>query len=322
MQRIIIVALCALFLASAPVLAQPWPSKPIRVYLPQPPGSGVDIILRKAFEEIQPRLGQTMVIENRPGGNSVVATEACAKAAPDGHTICVLNTDPIVSNPLLYAKLPYDADRELRPITNLYYILTGVFVKSAVPVNSMKELQAYAAAKPGVLNTGTFGPRSTLDMSRMFLGDRWNTSIVGIPYPGGPQIFNALAAGDIDMAALGAYGGLSLIKAGKVKLLAVSGTRRLSMFPDVPTLMELGLGDFPSGQSWWGLLGPAGMSDAVTQRINAEFLRTFREPKFAAFLADLITEPNVGTPEQFTALIRADRERVAKLIKQYKWSME
>lgn len=314
----------ALLLSLFPLLcqAQAWPSKPIRVYLPQPPGSGVDIVLRKAFEEIQPRLGQALVIENRPGGNSVVATEACAKAAPDGHTICVLNTDPVVSNPLLYAKLPYDADRELRPITNLYYILTGVFVKSAVPVNSMQELQAYAKAKPGVLNTGTFGPRSSLDMSRLFLGDQWNTSITGIPYPGGPQIFNALAAGDIDMAALGAYGGLSLIKAGKVKLLAVSGSNRLALFPNVPTLKELGLGDFPSGQSWWGLMGPAGLPDAVVQRLNAEFVRTFRDPKFSAFLADLITEPNVGTPEQFAALIRADRERVAKLIKQYKWSME
>ena len=314
----------ALLLSLFPLLcqAQAWPSKPIRVYLPQPPGSGVDIVLRKAFEEIQPRLGQALVIENRPGGNSVVATEACAKAAPDGHTICVLNTDPVVSNPLLYAKLPYDADRELRPITNLYYILTGVFVKSAVPVNSMQELQAYAKAKPGVLNTGTFGPRSSLDMSRLFLGDQWNTTITGIPYPGGPQIFNALAAGDIDMAALGAYGGLSLIKAGKVKLLAVSGSNRLALFPNVPTLKELGLGDFPSGQSWWGLMGPAGLPDAVVQRLNAEFVRTFRDPKFAAFLADLITEPNVGTPEQFAALIRADRERVAKLIKQYKWSME
>lgn len=322
MRQIIFFALCSLVLACAPVSAQSWPSKPIRVYLPQPPGSGVDIILRKAFEEIQPRLGQTMVVENRPGGNSVVASEACAKAVADGHTICVLNTDPLVSNPLLYAKLPYDADRDLRPITNLYYILTGVFVKAAVPVNSMKELQAYAAAKPGVLNTGTFGPRSSLDMSRMFLGDRWNTSITGIPYPGGPQIFNALAAGDIDMAALGAYGGLSLIKAGKVKLLAVSGTRRLAMFPDVPTLNELGLGDFPSGHSWWGLLGPAGTPDAVIQRLNAEFLRTFRDPKFAAFLADLITEPNVGTPEQFAVLIRSDRERIAKLIKRYKWTIE
>ena len=314
--------LCTLLLACTGVSAQAWPSKPIRVYLPQPPGSGVDIILRKAWEEIQPRLGQTLVIENRPGGNSVVASEACAKAVPDGHTLCVLNTDPLVSNPLLYAKLPYDADREFRPITNLYYILTGVFVKSAVPAGSMKELEAYAKAKPGVLNTGTFGPRSSLDMSRLYLGDQWNTSITGIPYPGGPQIFNALAAGDIDMAALGAYGGLSLIKSGKVKLLAVSGSKRLPMFPEVPTLNELGLGEFPSGHSWWGMLGPAGMPEAVTQRVNAEILRTFREPKFAAFLADLITEPNVGTPEQFTALIRSDRERVAKLIKQYKWSME
>ena len=322
MHRSISTALCSLFMVAASAFAQSWPSKPIRVYLPQPPGSGVDIILRKAFEEIQPRLGQAMVVENRPGGNSVVASEACAKAAPDGHTLCVLNTDPLVSNPLLYSKLPYNADRELRPITNLYYILTGVFVKSAVPVGSMKELETYARAKPGVLNTGTFGPRSSLDMSRLFLGDKWNTGITGIPYPGGPQIFNALAAGDIDMAALGAYGGLSLIKSGKVKLLAVSGSRRLPMFPEVPTLAELGLGDFPSGHSWWGLLGPSGMSDAVTQRFNAEFVRTFREPKFAAFLADLITEPNVGTPEQFAALIRADRERVANLIKQYKWTME
>lgn len=315
-------AALVLMISSVCSFAQAWPSKPIRVYLPQPPGSGVDIILRKAFEEIQPRIGQGFVIENRPGGNSVVATEACAKAVPDGHTICVLNTDPIVSNPLLYAKLPYDADRDLRPITNLYYILTGVFVKSAVPANSMQELQAYAKAKPGVLNTGTFGPRSSLDMSRLYLGDQWNTTITGIPYPGGPQIFNALAAGDIDMAALGAYGGLSLIKSGKVKLLAVSGSARLPMFPNVPTLQELGLGEFPSGQSWWGLMGPAGLPDAVVQRLNTEFVRTFKDPKFAAFLADLITEPNVGTPEQFGALIKADRERVAKLVRQYKWTME
>jgi tripartite-type tricarboxylate transporter receptor subunit TctC len=322
MRRAVSIVLgCCLFMVAS-VMAQTWPSKPIRVYLPQPPGSGVDIILRKAWEDIQPRLGQALVVENRPGGNSLVASEACAKAGADGHTLCVLNTDPLVSNPLLYSKLPYDADRDFRPITNLYYILTGVFVKAAVPVNSMKELEAYAKAKPGVLNTGTFGPRSSLDMSRLYLGDQWSTTITGIPYPGGPQIFNALAAGDIDMAALGAYGGLSLLKSGKVKLLAVSGSRRLSMFPDVPTLAELGLGDLPSGHSWWGLLGPAGLPDAVTQRLNAEFLRTFRDPRFSGFLADLITEPNVGSPEQFATLIRFDRERIGKLIKQYKWTME
>lgn len=315
-------AFWVLVLSATCASAQTWPSKPIRVYLPQPPGAGVDIVLRKAFEDISPRLGQAMVIENRPGGNSVVATEACANAVPDGHTICVLNSDPVVSNPLLYAKLPYDVDRDLRPITNLYYILTGVFVKSAVPVNSMQELQAYAKAKPGVLNTGTFGPRSSLDMSRLYLGDQWGTTITGIPYPGGPQIFNALASGDIDMAALGAYGGLSLIKAGKVKLLAVSGSQRLSLFPNVPTLKELGLGEFPSGQSWWGLLAPSATPEPVIQRLNMEFVRTFREAKFTAFLADLITEPNVGTPEQFAALIKADRERVARLVKQYKWTME
>jgi tripartite-type tricarboxylate transporter receptor subunit TctC len=312
----------ALLVASVSAQAQSWPSKPVRIFLPQPPGSGVDVILRRAFEDIQPRLGQPLVVENRPGGNSVVASEACAKAVPDGHTVCVLNTDPVVSNPLLFSKLPYDPDRDLRPITNLYYILSGVFVKSVVPANSMQELQALAKAKPGALNAGTFGVRSTLDMSRLYLSDRWGSEIVGIPYPGGPQVFNALAAGDIDIAALGAYGGLSLIKAGKVKLLAVSGSKRLALFPNVPTLAELGMGDLPSGQSWWGLFGPVAMPDAVAQRLNAEFVRVFRDVKFNAFLADLITEPNVGTPEEFAALIRTDRERVARFMKQHNWTKE
>ena len=152
-----------------------------------------DIAARFVAVRLTEGFNQSAVVDNRPGAGSTLGTDLVAKSVPDGYTLLVTH-NAIAINQTLYSKLPYDADRDLRPITNLYYILTGVFVKSAVPVNSMQELQAYAKAKPGVLNTGTFGPRSSLDMSRLFLGDQWNTTITGIPYPGGPQIFNALAA--------------------------------------------------------------------------------------------------------------------------------
>ena len=315
------VALLAALCSSA-ALAQSYPSKPVRVYLPQPPGAGVDIILRKAHEDIQQRLGQPLIVENRAGGNSVVATEACAKAAPDGYTICVLNSDPLVAAQYLFAKLPFNAEKDFRPITNLYYILNGLFVKAAVPVANIKEFEAYARANPGKLNQAILGPRSSQDMSRLWLSERWNTKFEGIPYPGGPQVFNALAAGDADWTLQGAYGGLALLKSNKVKLLAVTGSKRLAAFPEVPTFIELGMPDLPSGKSWWGLLAPAALATPIVTRLNTEYVRTFREPKFVEFLAELVTEPNVGSPEEFAALMRSDRERNQRLVKQFNWQAE
>jgi tripartite-type tricarboxylate transporter receptor subunit TctC len=315
MLRVVIATFAALMSCAA--LAQSYPSRPIRLYLPQPAGSPVDVVLRRAIDDMQPRLGQPVVIENRPGGNSVVAAEACARATPDGHTLCVLNSDPVISNPHLLKNLPYDSLKDFKPITMLYYILSGLFVKAALPAASVKELEAYAKAHPSELNMGTFGPRSTLDLTRLYLNARWGTNMQGIPYPGGPQVLQAVASGAVDTAALGAYGGLSLLKANKVKLLAVTGAKRLTMFPDIPTFAELGMEDVPSGASWWGLLGPAALPAAVVQRVNSEWVRTFREPKFVAFLTDNITEPNVGTPEAFAEAIRAGYERSGRLAKQF-----
>src|SRR3954468_4654386 len=237
--------LAAIVFASGASFGQSYPTKAIRIYLPQPAGSPVDVLLRRAFDDMSPRFGQPLVIENRPGGNSVVASEACARATPDGHTLCVLNSDPVISNPHLLKNLPYDPQKDFKPITMLYYIVSGLFVKSTLPVSSVKELETYAKARPDQLNMGTFGPRSTLDLTRLYLNARWNTRMQGIPYPGGPQVLNAVAAGDVDTATLGAYGGLSLMKAGKVKMVAVSGSKRLATFPDVPTFAELGMEDVP-----------------------------------------------------------------------------
>jgi tripartite-type tricarboxylate transporter receptor subunit TctC len=287
------------------------------VIIPQTPGSGVDLIVRKAGEELLPRLGQTLVVDNQPAANSVVAADMCARAAPDGHTLCVLNNDAVAINPHLFTKLPYDAAKDFRPITNLYYILGGLLIKAAVPANSVKEFIAYGQARPGAVNFATLGPNTSTDLSRRWLGQFWKVDFQGIPYKGGPQVFTALASGESDATWMGVYGALSLLKAGKVKLLAVNGSKRLAAWPDVPTLKELGAEDMPSAQSWWGLLTQANAPDAAVRRLNSEFVKLFHEPKFTEFLDSLVTEPSTNTPEEFAALIRDRREFFGKLLRDY-----
>jgi tripartite-type tricarboxylate transporter receptor subunit TctC len=320
MRRIAATTLAAASLAgllSGNVASQAFPSKPIRVLIPQTPGAGVDLILRKAAEDLMPRLGQTLVIDNQPAANSVIAADMCARGAPDGHTVCILNNDALAINPHIFNKLPYDAAKDFRPITNLYYILGGLLVKASLPVNNIKEFQTYAQTKPGALNWATLSPNSSTDLSRRWLADRWGSNIPGIPYKGGPQVFTALASGESDVTWMGVYGALSLLKSGKVKLLAVNGSKRLAAWPDAPTLNEIGAENMPSAQSWWGLLTGAGAPDAAVRRLNAEFVQLFREPKFVAFLESLITEPSTNTPEEFASLIRERREFFAKLLRDY-----
>ncbi len=295
--------------------AQGYPSKPIRLILPQTPATGIDLILRKANEAIQPRLGQPMVVAYHPGANQMVGAELCAKAAPDGYTLCSLSVDPLAVNPHIFFTLPYDPIRDFKPVTSLHYIVSGWFAKASLPANSIQELQALAVAKPGQLNWATLGPRTNTDITRIWLNEKWKTRIEGVPYKGGAPIMNALIAGEVDFTVQGVYMGIGLIKERKAKLLAVARSKRLAIFPDVPTLKELGLGDAP--QPWWGLVMPAGTPDAVVRRINAEFVQTFRDPKFVEFLDSQATESNVGTPEQFAALIRTDYEKFGQMVKRF-----
>ena len=312
-----LIATAILTLSATNAVAQTYPSRPIRVLIPQTAGSGVDLIVRKAGEDLLTRLGQPLVVENIPAGNSVPAADQCARATPDGHTLCVLNNDALAINPYLFAKLPYDAAKDFKPITNMYYILGGLLTKSALPVSNVKEFVAYAQAKPGAVNFATLGPNTSTDLSRRWLGEYWKADMAGIPYKGGPQVFTAIASGESDVTWMGVYGALSLLKAGKVKLLAVNGTRRLAAWPDAPTLKELGADDMPSAQSWWGILTAANVPDPAVRRINAEVVKLFAEPKFVGFLDSLVTEPATNTPEQFAALIRERREFFAKLLKDY-----
>jgi tripartite-type tricarboxylate transporter receptor subunit TctC len=278
----------------------------------------VDIILRKAGEALMPRLGQPFVLDNRASANMVTGADACAKAAPDGYTMCGLSALSLSYNPHTISKLPYDADKDFVPVVNMFWLLEGILAKAALPANSVKELQALAQKNPGKLNYGTLGPGSTTDISRLWLEEKWNTKLTGIPYKGGPAIVQALASGEVDFARIGAYNALGLIKSGKVKILAVGGSKRPKIMPKVPTLDEVGLEGIPPERAWWGVFVPAGTPDAVVKRLNAELVRLFRQPAFADWLESQLVEIAVGPPDEFAAFVRKDREHARRLVVKYK----
>ena len=296
--------------------AQTYPARPIRMLLPQTPGAGVDLILRRASEDLRSRLGQPILVENHPGANQVVAADMCAKAAPDGYTLCTVSMDSTSINPQLMSKIPYDP-KDLKPIVNLYTILGGLYVKSSLPAAGARELHDLALAKPGALNWAHLGHQTITDLSRMWLESKWNVQFAGIPYKGGPQIFNALAAGEIDVTWQGVYGGIGLTKEGKIRLLAVGGSKRLPQYPDVPTLSELGLQELPSASAWWGVFGQAALPAPIVNRINSEFVRLFREPKFTEFLASLVTESSAGSQEEFATTVKKTDATITQLVKQF-----
>jgi tripartite-type tricarboxylate transporter receptor subunit TctC len=308
--------IAALALASWTAAAQDYPSRPVRIIVPLPAGSTTDLVMRTTAQELSPRLKQPVVVENKPGGNWVVGAEACRSAQADGHTLCVMNSDAIAFNPHILSSLPYDPAKDFAPVTNLFFLFEGILGKAALPASTIAELRDYAAKNPGKLNFGTLGPGSSNDVFRQWLVQHWNVDIPGIPYKGGAPVITALLAGEIDVTKIGMGNIAGQLNSGKVKILAIQGTQRSKLAPNVPTLQEAGLGGFPL-RVWWGLFMPAGSPDAALKRINAEMTKLYREPKMADYLESQFVEVAVAPPEQFAAFTRAERERAAQVVKDF-----
>ena len=317
MHKNLIRALVLIFLAgiSLPALSQSWPARPVRVILAIAPGSVADVIVRGLSQEMSGRLGQSFVVENRPGGNMIIGAEACKSSAPDGYTICVIAIDAFSVNPFTFAKLPYDPEKDFKPVTLLVYVMEALVVNGSLAVNSVAELRALAAAKPGQLNFATLGIGSSTEFYLAWLQQKLNAAMLPVPYKGGGPVATALLAGEVQVAHLGLGNFASHIRSGRIKALAVEGPRRYRLFPDVPTSAEAGLGEWPS-RAWWGVFAPAGTPDSIVARLSAEIRRLFSEPKFAEFLESNFMDAAADTPEAFAAFLKADRERGAALVKQ------
>jgi tripartite-type tricarboxylate transporter receptor subunit TctC len=302
--------LLTVFTGSAP--AQTYPDKPIRLIVSIAAGSVTDVIMRAAASELGPRLGQPLVIENKGGASGILGGQACAQAAPDGYTLCVIYHSTMSYNPLLFDKLPYNPD-DMVPIARLFFLVEGLFAQPALNVGSVADLKRLAQSKPDGLNFATLGDGSFPDLFLRWLNKEWGTRIVGVPYKGGGPAAQALAAGDVQVTRFGVGNFLGLVQDGKVKALTVSSEKRSPLLPDVPTDREAGL-DY-GGQGWWGLAAPRGTPQAVVDRVGAEFAKLVAEPKFVAFLEKQAVVPAATSPEAFAAFLKEDRKAAEALIR-------
>lgn len=303
-------------MAGGDVAAQAYPTKPIRVVVPQAPGGSNDIVARFIGGQVGERWKTQVVVDNRPGAEGMIGSELVARAAPDGYTLCHINSTQMSVNPHVMRSLSYDVEKDFRPITNLYNLVSGVFVSAALAPNTLKEFEALVKSKPAAMNMSTHGPNTPTDVYRRWLNERWGTDMTGIGYKDGTAMISALMAGDVQFVWIGFFNALGQMQAKKVKMLAVSSQKRYPLFPEVPTFDEAGIADAPM-TSWQGLAGPGGLPEPMVRRINTEIVRLFNEPEFGKFLVSQGLDNLVGTPEAFAAFMRKDRAEAGEVIRRF-----
>ena len=307
--------LAAMLAGAAPALAQTYPSKPVRVVVPYPAGGGIDILSRLVGQRLAQKFGQSVVIENKPGAGTLVAAETVARAAPDGHTLMVTTDATISINPYLYAKLPYDPVKDFVPVTQLVFLNQLLVANATLPVSNLKELIAHAKANPGKLNYASYGVGSQPHLAMEIFKSQSGADIVHVPYKGIPQAVPAAIAGEVQLTFSGAASTQAHLKAGRLKALAIGGSARLALLPEVPTFAEQGFADVPAN-AWFGLFAPAGTPREVIALLHAEVTRILKEPAFLQ--GEVIAkgyELVASTAEEFAAFLVGDAKRNAQAVK-------
>ncbi|HMM72897.1 MAG TPA: tripartite tricarboxylate transporter substrate binding protein [Rhodocyclaceae bacterium] len=303
----VLLSLCTIGMASA----QQYPSKPLRVLLPYPPGGSTDTFTRIITQKLSEALGQPVVVDNRPGGNTIIGTDLAAKAPADGYTF-ILVASTYAINPSLF-KLPYDPNKDLIPIIQAGFSTLVLVVHPSLPPKTLKEFLAYAKANPGKLNYGTVGSGSITHLASELFADEAGISTVNVPYKGTAPMLTDLLGGQLQFALDTPVTSIPHIKSGKLRPIAVSSAKRLGALPEVPTMAEAGL-PFEIN-AWLGFLAPAGTPKEIVQRLNAEINKILQMPDVREKLAAAALEPGGGTPEQFGAVIKADLARWPAVVK-------
>jgi tripartite-type tricarboxylate transporter receptor subunit TctC len=290
-----------------------YPEKPIRLVLPIAPGGTTDIVARIVAQRLQEKLGQPLIVENRPGAANIVGTELVSKAEPDGYTL-LMATSGHATNPSVYAKLPYDSAKGFSPIIHLTSTPNVFAVPAASPIKDVKELVKLAREKPGTITYSHAGLGQTQHLAGELLGVMANVNIVHVPYKGGaPAIVDALS-GQVTMVIAGVPPLVPHIKSGKLRPIAVTSPKRFETLPDVPTIAEQGYAGYEV-DFWVGMMAPAGTPVSVVKRMNAEANEVLRLPEVRRQLLDKGAEPVGGTPQDFEAMLTKDMEKWARLVK-------
>jgi tripartite-type tricarboxylate transporter receptor subunit TctC len=318
MQRFLFRALAAIALAgtalAAQAQAQSFPSKPIRLICPFPPGGAVDIASRAIAAELGRTIGQTVTVENRPGAGGNIGGAEAARATPDGHTIFMTTSGIQAINPVLYPKMQYDPNKDLVPVAALVSLSNVLVVHPSVKANSVAELVALARANPKSLTYASSGSGTSIHMSGELFKQQTQTDIVHIPYKGSAPAVTDLLGGQVNLMFDNIPSALPHIKAGKLRALATTGARRDPTLPDLPTIAEAGVPGYESGV-WFGLAVPAGTPKDIVAKIAAEAIKGTRSPEFVKRMTELGYVIIGAGPDQMAEMIRTEVGRWGPVVK-------
>ena len=314
MYRILLAALAALSLCASQAFADDYPSRPIRVFTTSSAGGISDVFMRVLGDQLRASLGQPLVIENKPGGAGNNGARACAEATPDGYTICIINADPMIYNQYLYKNLPFDPEKGLTPIVNLFHLIQVLVVNSSLNVKTVDDLIAASKAKPATLNYLTASVPLVVYMDRLHKekGADW----VRVPFRGGGEAVTAILGGTTPIGLIGLGNVISHIKAGKMTALALVNNIRTPLLPNVPTLADLGYKGAAS-ETWYGLFAPTGTPKPVIDKIHDAVAKVFTDKEFVdKYVISRGQVPAINTPEQFAAEIKTERAAAADVVKE------
>ena len=316
-RRLILAALASSVIA-VPLLCAaqsfPVPGRQVRIVVPFPAGGQADFQARLVAPRLSAALGVPVIVDNRPGASSIIGVQEVARAAPDGHTLLYTIASPIVVNPHLFAKLPYDPLRDLTPITLTALAAQVLVAHVSVPANSVSELVAYAKANPGKLNFGSYGPGTSSHLYGEMLKASAGIDIVHVPYKGAADATKDLVAGRIDLMFMAPTAPLSYLRQGGLKVLGVVGDKRSSSFPNVPSIAEQGFQGLEL-TGWLGIFAPARTAASIVDRLDSELAKILREPGLVERFRQGGSDATSTTPAAFAALVQEDYGKWGEVVR-------
>ena len=310
----------AVAMSGGAAMAQAWPAKPISLIVPFPPGGTTDVLARALADKLSLSLGQTVIVESKPGAGATIGADYVAKAKPDGYTLLVGAVHHTIASSV-YKKLPYDFQKDLAPITTIALVPNVLVVNANTPAKNVAELVALVKSKPGQYNYGSNGNGTAQHLIGTQFQNLTGTDLVHVPYKGSGPLATDLLGGQINMSFDTVTPVLQHIKSGKLRALAVTTAKRSSALPEVPTMEEAGLKGFDIG-TWFGVLAPAATPKDVLARLSTEMLKVIQSPEFRKRMEEIGAEPIGNSAEQMAQQIKGETEKFAKLVKDAKVTID
>ena len=314
LRKLSIAVLGASFLCPAAVIAQAYPSKPIRIIVPFPAGGGVDYIGRLVGKGMSERLGQQVVIDNRPGANAILGLEVLKTAPPDGYTIAAASAGPLAVNPFIYAKLPHDTLRDFTQIASMCNFPLLLVVHPSLPVKNVKELIALARSRPGEISYASPGAGNSSHLAGELFNSMAKVKILHVPYKGMAPAVVSTVSGEAPILYASIPPILPHVRSNRVKVLGVGNNKRIPTLPDVPTISESGLPGYEA-YAWGGMIGPANMPRDVVMKLNAAIVDTLKQKDVIDKMLADGTVPTPSSPEEFTAYMKAELKKWGAVVK-------